>query len=333
MSHIAKSKSSNLISPPCTTTPLGRRRNTIDSDLPATLTPPKLTFIDLFQAKNPFQLNRSKSFLLLQQQQGLTTHKKTSIRCSIFHKIVGLPNNNSNDPPATFTRPSLSQFNFKRFKSPDDIRQFWKKVISEQILLNRMEAENRLLQLKASLNRTTIDYAYPEITIDLSQVDTQWDEWLTSADTSLVANSEVLAALSKGVPQAKRGQVWLWLVGQHRKKYSQTKCDVTYADLLKQSTIHQHSILLDLGRTFPGHANFSKKFGSGQLALFNVLKAYSIVDPEVGYCQGLSFIVGILLIHVNNSEEKAFEMLRFLLIDLGLREQYRPDMKALQKYA
>ena len=56
------------------------------------------------------------------------------------------------------------------------------------------------------------------------------------------------------------------------------------------------------------------------------------MDTEVGYCQGLSFIVGILLIHVNNNEEKTFELLKFLLIDLNFREQYKPSMKMLQKH-
>lgn len=39
--------------------------------------------------------------------------------------------------------------------------------------------------------------------------------------------------------------------------------------------------------------------GPGQLALYNLLKAYSLLDEEVGYCQGLSFIAGVLLLHVS----------------------------------
>ena len=54
-----------------------------------------------------------------------------------------------------------------------------------------------------------------------------------------------------------------------------------------------------LGRTFPNHNYFEKELGSGQLALFNVLKAYSLLDDEVGYCQGLSFVAGLLLVHVS----------------------------------
>jgi len=41
-------------------------------------------------------------------------------------------------------------------------------------------------------------------------------------------------------------------------------------------------------------------FGPGQLALYNMLKAYSLLDPEVGYCQGLCFVAGVLLLHVSN---------------------------------
>jgi hypothetical protein len=53
------------------------------------------------------------------------------------------------------------------------------------------------------------------------------------------------------------------------------------------------------GRTFPGHPYFSAQLGPGQLSLFNLLKAYSLLDEEVGYCQGLSFVAGVLLMHVS----------------------------------
>lgn len=75
--------------------------------------------------------------------------------------------------------------------------------------------------------------------------------------------------------------------------------NVSYETLLKQLTAHQHAILIDLGRTFPNHSYFSSPLGPGQLALFNLLKAYSLLDPEVGYCQGLSFVAGVLLLHVS----------------------------------
>ncbi|KAF3825274.1 hypothetical protein GH733_005908 [Mirounga leonina] len=82
------------------------------------------------------------------------------------------------------------------------------------------------------------------------------------------------------------------------------------------------------GRTFPTHPYFSAQLGAGQLSLYNILKAYSLLDQEVGYCQGLSFVAGILLLHMG--EEEAFNMLKFLMFEMGLRKQYRPDMIILQ---
>ena len=45
--------------------------------------------------------------------------------------------------------------------------------------------------------------------------------------------------------------------------------------------------------------------------LFNVMKAYAVSDPEVGYCQGSAFIAGMLLLHM--PEEDAFSVLVKLL--------------------
>jgi TBC1 domain-containing protein 4 len=107
-----------------------------------------------------------------------------------------------------------------------------------------------------------------------------------------------------GVPKGKRGEVWQFLAEQFCLK--QPPIDIqdfpnyntSYELLLKQLTSQQHAILIDLGRTFPSHPYFSSPLGPGQLALFNLLKAYSLLDHEVGYCQGLSFVAGVLLLHV-----------------------------------
>ena len=78
--------------------------------------------------------------------------------------------------------------------------------------------------------------------------------------------------------------------------------NVPYEALLKNLTEHQHAIFIDLGRTFPNHNYYKQPLGLGQLSLFNLLKAYSILDPELGYCQGLGFICGVLLLHVSGSK-------------------------------
>lgn len=82
------------------------------------------------------------------------------------------------------------------------------------------------------------------------------------------------------------------------------------------------------GRTFPSHPYYSQYLSIGQLSLFNLLKAYSLLDRQVGYCQGLSFVAGTLLLHVD-SEDEAFELMRHLMFNFGLRKQYLPSMDAL----
>ena len=64
---------------------------------------------------------------------------------------------------------------------------------------------------------------------------------------------------------------------------------------MKTQSACEKVIRRDIARTYPEHDFFKKKDGVGQEALFNVMKAYSIHDREVGYCQGSAFIVGLLL--------------------------------------
>lgn len=106
------------------------------------------------------------------------------------------------------------------------------------------------------------------------------------------------------MPRHKRGEIWMYLAEQQKcnsfgvdhEKFPNFKAP--YGELLKSFTEHQHAIFIDLGRTFPNHKFYKQSLGVGQLSLFNLLKAYSILDPELGYCQGLGFICGILLLHV-----------------------------------
>jgi len=55
------------------------------------------------------------------------------------------------------------------------------------------------------------------------------------------------------------------------------------------------------GRTFPTYPYFSQATRVGLESLERLLHAYAVKDPEVGYCQGLSFVAGMMLIHVSIS--------------------------------
>ncbi|XP_027946045.1 TBC1 domain family member 1 isoform X5 [Eumetopias jubatus] len=224
-----------------------------------------------------------------------------------------------------------------------ELRELWQKAILQQILLLRMEKENQKLQASENdLLNKRLKLDYEEITPCLKEVTAVWEKMLSTPGRSKIKfdMEKMHSAVGQGVPRHLRGEIWKFLAEQyclqHQFPSKQRPKDTPYKELLKRLTSQQHAILIDLGlphvvfagRTFPTHPYFSAQLGAGQLSLYNILKAYSLLDQEVGYCQGLSFVAGILLLHMG--EEEAFNMLKFLMFEMGLRKQYRPDMIILQ---
>ncbi|XP_004423137.1 PREDICTED: TBC1 domain family member 4 [Ceratotherium simum simum] len=216
----------------------------------------------------------------------------------------------------------------------EELRSLWRKAIHQQILLLRMEKENQKLEAsRDELQSRKVKLDYEEVGGCQKDVLITWDKKLLNCRAKIRCDMEdIHISLKEGVPKSRRGEIWQFLALQYRLRHrlpnKQQPPDISYKELLKQLTAQQHAILVDLGRTFPTHPYFSTQLGAGQLSLFNLLKAYSLLDTEVGYCQGISFVAGVLLLHM--SEEQAFEMLKFLMYDLGFRKQYRPDMMSLQ---
>ncbi|XP_064030081.1 TBC1 domain family member 4 isoform X1 [Pogoniulus pusillus] len=219
-------------------------------------------------------------------------------------------------------------------KNSEELQSLWRKAIHQQILLLRMEKENQKLEAsRDELQSRKVKLDYDEVGTCQKDVINVWDKKLINCRAKIRCDMEdIHSTLKEGVPKSRRGEIWQFLAVQHRVRHrlpnKQQPPDISYKELLKQLTAQQHAILVDLGRTFPTHPYFSAHLGAGQLSLFNLLKAYSLLDKEVGYCQGISFVAGVLLLHM--SEEQAFEMLKFLMYDLGFRKQYRPDMMSLQ---
>uniref|UniRef100_A0A673KJK7 TBC1 domain family member 4 n=1 Tax=Sinocyclocheilus rhinocerous TaxID=307959 RepID=A0A673KJK7_9TELE len=243
--------------------------------------------------------------------------------------------NQDQNPQVSPLTPEQGFGGEKGRRSPADYRALWKKAIHQQILLIRMEKENQRLEAsRDELHIRKMKLDYQEVCQCSKEVQALWDRKLSSPCRTKVQwdKEEIHCAVCQGVPKSRRGEVWLLLSQQYRLRHRlpqrQQPPETPYQDLLKQLTAQQHAILVDLGRTFPTHQYFSTQLGAGQLSLYNLLKAYSLLDTEVGYCQGISFVAGLLLLHM--SEEQAFDTLKFLMYDLGIRRQYRPDMISLQ---
>lgn len=126
--------------------------------------------------------------------------------------------------------------------------------------------------------------------------DVDWEFWgkvVSNFDQIATKQPKLLTKkVQLGVPASIRGMVWQLLC-----KGKNPQLETVYFTLQSRDTTMEKQITRDLARTFPKHEYFQNE-GPGQEALFNILKAYSLYDVEVGYCQGISFVVGALLLNV-----------------------------------
>ena len=94
----------------------------------------------------------------------------------------------------------------------------------------------------------------------------------------------------------------------------------------------EHEIERDVVRTMPSHFLFSNKSPIGELnreKLQNVLFAISSAEPEIGYCQGMNFVVATLLLHLQMDEPDAFFMFLSLVRGYHFKYLYSPAVPLL----
>ncbi|XP_028737102.1 growth hormone-regulated TBC protein 1 isoform X2 [Peromyscus leucopus] len=107
-----------------------------------------------------------------------------------------------------------------------------------------------------------------------------------------------------------------------------TKRAIKWSKLLKGSGGVRKS-LTDLNRTFPDNVRFRKTAEPClQKTLYNVLLAYGLHNQAVGYCQGMNFIAGYLIL-ITKNEEESFWLLD-ALVGRILPDYYSPAMLGLK---
>ena len=154
-----------------------------------------------------------------------------------------------------------------------------------------------------------------------------WEFWggLINDYNTILATSpiELSKAIYSGIPSALRGMMWQLLSSSKDEDL-----EAQYAKYLSLPCPQERDIRRDLNRTFPTQDYFKDAKGVGQEQLYNVVKAYSLFDPECGYCQGMQFVVGPLLL--NMPDEEAFSTLVRLMQNYDLRGHFIPNMPSLQ---
>ncbi|KAK7403119.1 hypothetical protein QQX98_011109 [Neonectria punicea] len=128
--------------------------------------------------------------------------------------------------------------------------------------------------------------------------------------------------IRKGIPPPLRGVVWQSMSGAR-----DSALEEQYDRLSGESSPYEVIIGKDLGRSFPGVDMFRDPEGDGQRMLGRVLKCFSLYDTKIGYCQGLAFLVGPLLMHM--PDKQAFCVLVRLMEVYDLRACFLPDLSGL----
>ncbi|XP_057627070.1 ecotropic viral integration site 5 protein homolog isoform X5 [Chionomys nivalis] len=224
----------------------------------------------------------------------------------------------------TLSTPALSPASPSKL-SPDDLE-----------LLAKLEEQNRLIEtdskslrsvngsrrnsgsslVSSSSASSNLSHLEEDSWILWGRIVNEWD------DARRKREKQVKELVRKGIPHHFRAIVWQLLCNAQSMSIKDQ-----YSELLKMTSPCEKLIRRDIARTYPEHNFFKEKDSLGQEVLFNVMKAYSLVDREVGYCQGSAFIVGLLLMQM--PEEEAFCVFVKLMQDYRLRELFKPSMAEL----
>uniref|UniRef100_A0A182MR92 Rab-GAP TBC domain-containing protein n=1 Tax=Anopheles culicifacies TaxID=139723 RepID=A0A182MR92_9DIPT len=125
--------------------------------------------------------------------------------------------------------------------------------------------------------------------------------------------AKVRKRVFKGIPEKVRGKVWCKLLNLEQVMKAEEGKYKKMLDLARNWSTEARQIDKDVNRQFRDHIFYRERYSDMQRSLFNVLVAYSMYNTEVGYCQGMSGLAGVLLMYMK--EEEAFWALSILLAD------------------
>ena len=165
---------------------------------------------------------------------------------------------------------------------------------------------------------------------DLLLINSRTEKWIYMLEHYDLFSTKKFSKLKqrtrKGIPDNLRSNVWQ-LFGEMKKYYKKDLFNKRSKEKLDEDT--EETIIKDLDRTYPSCQLFTDKYGNGQRKLFKVLSCYSLYNKEIGYVQGMSFIVALFLIYMD--EESTFFMLDSVMNKYEMKGIYLPGFPDLKK--
>ncbi len=127
--------------------------------------------------------------------------------------------------------------------------------------------------------------------------------------------------LSKGPPNNLRWAIWLTLAitDSNNKIYNREEYKILTEKIDQHFLLYYNEQLKkDIKRSNMGLEYLDQKHS--EECLYRILKALAIIDPELGYCQGMNIITANLLMVSDCNELETFNIMFYLMNVLELRE-------------
>ncbi|CAH6720910.1 probable GTPase-activating protein Gyl1p [[Candida] jaroonii] len=235
--------------------------------------------------------------------------------------VTPIDTSNDTDLPSREPMKDYFRLNEPIIFEPEDLTPSNNHLLVNN--LNRIKTTFDNHQDKSSIDQgtSTLKSLFQQIK-NASMINTQssieWEKWEDLINDKLPIE-EINLLINKGIPNEIRGIIWGIISRSNNLKLN----DYFYNHANLES-IHERQIKKDITRT-SFYTSISKLDKINEI--FNILKIYSNYDKEIGYTQGMIFVLTPINLQLNEFE--SFNLLVNIMYDYNLRSFFDNEMKGL----
>ena len=266
-------------------------------------------FLDIFENCNQ---NRSQSNERKVRQEYLMLKDRLLRMTEVEEHLYPMKNYDKPQNQIAKFKKWLSMSNFGSVEG-DQEEQVKKKTTRSKLKVTESESLNELKKKLDDISSIITPSSKKKINFDdySSKSEVTHSNYLefNLRDYHQLNKLSFLDKLYKGPPVSFRFLAWLIAA-----ETPFVRIDELFFCLINE-TIEERSddqIQKDLSRTY-SHVNNCFNYADTRIMLYNLLKAISLQDSEVGYCQGMNFIAGFLLIISDFNQVDSFYVMIGLL--------------------
>lgn len=254
--------------------------------------------------RNPTQKDTDKRETLTTltfEKRNSTAIRRSESDISLHQELVGLQFISSNSDK--INNSEYDRYGFRKHKKPNCVLN-WNHVLD-------LKQESRIAKWKKMLK-----WKYP------------------ISDKTILGyyrRRKWKSRVQKGIPYLIRADCWKKMLPIDQLRHSNPG---EYNRLLEIPPHPKNTKIIDCDvmRQSRDHYFFEEKFSNEMISLFNILRAYSVYDSEIGYCQGMCSIAATLLIILKDEEDSFWAFVHIMNSPLHkMRDVFLPSFPLLRE--